>query len=85
MIEKSKSCRSSWVRILMFPTPNDSYGYLAKWYQGGEDILFEGELFPAVKDADEYLRFKFGDYMTLPPPEERKVHPVSAFALPEQE
>ena len=82
MIERSKNCHSSWVRILMFPTPNDSYGYLAKWYQGGEDILFEGIRFPGVKDADEYLRFKFGAYMTLPPPEKRKVHPVSGFALP---
>ena len=85
MIERSKSCRSSWVRILMFPTPNDAYGYLAKWYQGGEDILFEGKPFPGVKDPEEYLRFKFGDYMTLPPPEKRKVHPVSAFALPNTE
>ena len=82
MIERSKSCRSSWVRILMFPTPNDEYGYLAKWYQGGDDVLFEGKLFPGIRDADEYLRFKFGDYMKLPPPEKRKVHPVSAFALP---
>lgn len=82
MIERSKNCHSSWVRILMFPTPNDSYGYLTKWYQGGEDILFEGIRFPGVKDADEYLRFKFGAYMTLPPPEKRKVHPVSGFALP---
>ncbi len=85
MIERSKSCRSSWVRILMFPTPNEAYGYQARWYQGGEDILFEGKPFPGVKDADEYLRFKFGDYMTLPPPEKRKVHPVSAFALPDTE
>ena len=85
MIEHSKSCRSSWVRILMFPTPNDAYGYLAKWYQGGEDVLFEGKPFPGVKDADEYLRFKFGEYLTLPPAEKRKVHPVSAFSLPDSE
>ena len=85
MIERSKNCHSSWTRILMFPTPNSSYGYLAKWYQGGEDVLFEGKSFPGFKDPDEYLHFKFGDYMTLPPPEKRKVHPVSGFALPDTE
>lgn len=83
MIKRAENCCSTWVRILMFPTPNDSYGYLAKWYQGGEDVLFEGNAFPGVNGADEYLRFKFGDYMTMPPLGQRKVHPVSAFSLPD--
>ncbi len=85
MIERAQHCCSPWVRILMFPTPNNSYGYLEKWYQGGDEIAFEGISFPGVNHADEYLRFKFGDYMILPPPEQRKVHPVSSFYLVEKE
>ena len=30
---------------------------------------------------DEYLSFKFGDYMKLPPVEKRKIHPVSKLKL----
>ena len=78
LVERTKRIRSDWVRILMFPTPNRRGGYLRRWYEGGEPILFEGHLFPGVSDPDGYLRFKFGDYMTPPPEGQRKAHPVSA-------
>ena len=74
---------TQWVRILMFPTPNRQYGYKKKWYVGEKTILFEGQAFPGITEAEEYLRFKYGDYTVLPPPEKRKVHPVSAIRLPE--
>lgn len=35
-------------------------------------IRFEGFLFPAPAHVDAYLRAQFGDYMTLPPPEQRR-------------
>ena len=73
-----------WVRILMFPTPNREYGYKRRWYTSTEPVVFEGEAFEGVTDADGYLSFKFGDYMTLPPASQRKVHPVSAIALPDE-
>ena len=85
MIARAGRCRSPWVRILCFPTPNRKYGYLARWYRGGEEVVFEGFRFPGVNGADEYLHFKFGDYRTLPPPEARKVHPVSQLRLPPPE
>lgn len=68
---------SKWVRILMFPTPNKEWGYLRKWYENSTDIVFEGITFQGIKEYDEYLSFKFGNYMELPPEEQRKVHPVS--------
>ena len=73
---------TGWVRILLFPTPNGEDGYRRRWYEGAEEILFEGCPFPGVADAEGYLRFKFGDYRTFPPEEERKAHPVSAIRLP---
>lgn len=58
------------VRILTFPTPkNGFYGYYKRWYEELENISFEGYDFPGIKDYDEYLTFKFGDYMTPPPKE----------------
>lgn len=77
MIKKSEKINSEWVRILMFPTPNKEWGYLKKWYENSTDIRFEGITFQGIQDYDEYLSFKFGNYMELPPEEKRKVHPVS--------
>ena len=74
---------TSWVRILMFPTPNREYGYRRKWYAGEETEWFEGIPFPGTADPDGYLTFKFGDYRQFPPPEQRKTHPVSQLKLVE--
>lgn len=73
---------SDWVRILTFPTPNNGeFGYKKKWYQNTKQIEFEGYLFEGVSDYDEYLSFKFGNYMELPPIEQRKVHVASFYDL----
>ena len=37
-------------------------------------IEFEGEKFSAPADADTYLRDLFGEYMTLPPEDQREGH-----------
>lgn len=70
------------VRILTFPTPKKKcYGYFRKWYEELEDISFENYLFPAPKDYDEYLTFKFGEYLKLPPEKERCGHAYSKYNL----
>jgi lipopolysaccharide cholinephosphotransferase len=38
------------------------------------EILFEGNYFKAWEDYDTYLTNVYGDYMQLPPVEERKSH-----------
>lgn len=85
MIRQSGRTNSSLVRILMFPTPNREYMYLKKWYEETRPILFEGYIFSGIADTDGYLKFKFGDYMTLPPQSDRKIHPVSAISVFEWE
>ncbi|MFD0673626.1 phosphorylcholine transferase LicD [Cohnella sp. GCM10027633] len=70
------------VRKLTFPTPNNGqYGYYRQWYVDFADIQFEGHLFPAAREYDEYLTFKFGDYMKFPPEEQRKGHPATRYHL----
>lgn len=81
LMKKGNKKVSKYVRILTFPTPNKTYGYLKKWYENSIDIEFEGRNFKGIEEYDEYLTFKFGDYMTLPPKEKRKVHPVSEIKL----
>lgn len=73
---------TGWVRILMFPTPNAACGYRRDWYRRRAVREFEGRRFFGIRDADAYLRFKYGAYRELPPPGERKTHPVSRLRLP---
>ena len=74
---------TQWVRILMFPTPNREYGYLYKWYKETAPVNFEGETFTGIREADEYLTFKFKNYHELPPVELRKQHQVSTLTFPD--
>ncbi len=50
--------------------------YPRAWLDGSVLMDFEGGKFPVSKDYDALLRLLYGDYMQLPPPEERqcKVH-----------
>lgn len=81
MIKKASKQKTRMVRILMFPTPNNEYGYYRCWYDNSADTVFEGVTFQGIKDYDSYLSFKFGEYMELPAVESRKVHPVSRIKL----
>jgi lipopolysaccharide cholinephosphotransferase len=47
---------------------------------------FEGMLLRGPKCCDEYLTHMFGDYMELPPAEERKIHykPCIRYSTPEE-
>ena len=76
-IKKTDRKKTKWVRILTFPTPNKAYGYRTRWYEHSADIDFEGITFRGIRDYDQYLSFKFGEYHKLPPEGQRKVHPVS--------
>lgn len=77
MVVSANRKKTNMVRILMFPTPNREWGYYRCWYENSADIEFEGKKFSGIRDYDSYLHFKFGDYMTLPPVEQRKTHPAS--------
>ncbi len=81
MVIRANRKRTRMVRILTFPTPNREYGYYRNWYENSKDFMFEGKIFQGIKDYDNYLSFKFGDYMKLPSLEKRKTHPVSAIML----
>lgn len=72
---------SQFVRILTFQTPNNTYAYYKKWYEHSKLIEFECHEFYGIYEYDQYLSFKFGDYMTLPEKQFRKIHPVTKIKL----
>ncbi|MBQ8731328.1 MAG: LicD family protein [Oscillospiraceae bacterium] len=48
--------------------------YPAVCFHTAGEVSFEGHIFPAPADSDQYLTMAFGDYMTPPPPEKQVCH-----------
>ena len=46
----------------------------AEYFGNGTDVTFEGMTVRGPEQTDKYLRHMYGDYMQLPPEEERVVH-----------
>ncbi|MGN0941662.1 MAG: phosphorylcholine transferase LicD [Selenomonadaceae bacterium] len=80
-IESGRGKETKLVRILTFPTPKGIYGYERRWYKDLAMYPFEKMKLPGAKDYDGYLSVKYGDYMTLPPENKRKIHPISKLKL----
>lgn len=85
MVNKQNRAESRYARIGLMPVPGRAFGYPKKWYMQGADYEFEGYTLKGIRDAHDFLRFIFGNYMELPPEKERKVHPVSRLELFENE
>ena len=61
--------------IRMRNTPNGFTGALKKEvYDEPVKLEFEGHMFYVPRDYDKWLTAFYGDYMTLPPEEKRRVH-----------
>ena len=80
-MEKSNQKPTKLVRNLTFPVPNGKDGYLRHWYDESTELEFEGHMFMVNKGYKAWLEQEFGDYMTLPPQEKRKTHPVVEIEL----
>lgn len=46
-----------------------------------QDLEFEGESFMALKNAEEFLTRRYGDWRKLPPEEERNAHFLKAYRI----
>lgn len=73
---------TSLVRHMTYPYQKARYGLPGHCFENYIEKDFEGHYFKIFKDYDHYLSELYGDYMTLPPVEQRKVHPVSTISLP---
>lgn len=52
-----------------------------EWFKEYEDIEFEGRKYLAIKDRKKFLKLRYGDYMVMPPVNERVTHHPYAFYL----
>lgn len=68
--------KSHTVRLNLFPTKKP-YGFPKRYFEELIDVAFEGVVFKGSRYFNEYLTIKYGNYMELPPVEQRKVHPVT--------
>ena len=57
----------------------------AEVFRSWTKLPFEGRLLPAVRDYDTYLKTSYGDYMQLPPEEQRVTHHLYDAYVDEQE
>ena len=78
-----KGIKSREVRISFMPNPRPDACYPRRWFETNPLMEFEGVQLCGIEDYDGFLTWEFGDYMTLPPVEKRKVHPVSRLQLVE--
>lgn len=67
--------KSDTVRLNLFPTKKP-YGFPIYFFENLIEVTFEGENFWGSRYYDEYLKIKYGEYMELPPIDQRKVHSV---------
>ncbi len=76
--------KTRYVRSLTFPLPRrGTLGFPADLFRETVDMKFDGRTFKGLREYDAYLRFKYGDYMELPPPEERRWHPAAVIRFPD--
>lgn len=90
MSDKSRNDSPNRVRTLLFPSygrlfPKPAairYGILKEWLLERAEYEFEGHMLFGTKDYDAILTYRYGDYMTLPPEEERLPHaPASSYSF----
>ncbi len=91
MIEKkSRNNSENRVRILLLPSNGkyydvtnpirERYSMPKEWYRHYVEYEFEGVRFWGIKEYDAYLKYVYGDYMSLPPETDRVAHaPVSYY------
>lgn len=71
LIEKYKGIKPEYMSCEMFPIEKSRDGYLSSVFENYTWLEFEGRKFMAVAEWDRYLSTQYGDYMSLPPVEQR--------------
>ncbi len=74
--------KTTYVRALTFPLPNNIKGYNREWYERYQKLTFENYNFQIQTSYLKWLEREFGDYMEIPPVEKRKTHPVTEIKFP---
>lgn len=91
LTKRSNNSSNNRVRCLMYTATGKLYvknsiktrfGMPKKWFLDVKEYEFEGYKLYGSKDYDEELSYVFGDYMKLPPEDQRDPHaPVSDYSF----
>lgn len=73
LVKKCNMQNTEMMCHTMFPTPgpDSKYGIKSEFLKEYEEMEFEGMKFMVTKKWDEYLKYLYVDYMTMPPVEKR--------------
>ncbi len=85
MAKRSNNTSNNPVRVLLLPSGGKEiksytgesnkgslkYGMPKEWFLNTQDYAFEEHVFLGIRDYDDYLRSRFGNYMELPPENKR--------------
>ncbi len=86
--KKSKNEKHCLVRTLCYTSIGQlyfkhplkqKYGFPKRWFWDCVEYDFEGKKIMGSRDFDEVLSFWFGDYMKLPPEEQREQHSACSY------
>ncbi len=69
---KVNATRTENVFFPTWPVKNHPYGFPRRLFDEFTDVEFEGGKYMTIRDYDTYLKIRYGDYMKLPPVEQRK-------------
>ena len=69
---KVNASRTENVFFPTWPVKNHPYGFPRRLFDEFTDVEFEGGSYMSIRDYDTYLKIRYGDYMKLPPVEQRK-------------
>ena len=72
LTRKVNASRTENVVFPTWPVKNHPYGFPRKLFEEFTDVEFEGGRYMAIREYEGYLKIRYGDYMRLPPPEQRK-------------
>lgn len=85
LVNWHRNSDSQRVRCYGWGDSVETKGFLREWLSDTTDIVFEGKIVRAPVQTEEFLTFSFGDYMTLPPEDERTPkHLASEIVFPEE-
>ena len=69
--DASEECVFTW-RVYDRPLSANRLIFPKRWFEDTETVAFEDTMMPIPHKAHDYLTSDFGDYMQLPPQDERR-------------
>ncbi len=67
------------VRIVAWSSKRENEGFPRKWMEDRIEYEFEGHYFWGPQDSDGFLKFIYGNYMKLPPIDQRIPHSPATY------